>query len=64
MYPDILGTKCKKKYSISSLQKKYAHSSRHTWNEKEGKLFLNFYYLTVKVKKNNDKYTFLMLNYV
>ena len=37
MYPDVLGTKCKKKEEhISSLKKKnnYGHSSRYTWNEK------------------------------
>ena len=29
-----------------------------------GKLFINYYYLTVKVKKNNGTYTVPMSNYV
>ena len=54
-----------KKQSKSSLQKKnYRHSSRHIWNEKVGKWFINYHSLTVKVKKNNGTYTVLMSNYV
>ena len=73
MYPDVLGTKMQKKWSIRSLQKnkktkknnkKYGRSSRHTRNEKVGKWFINYYHLTVKVKKNNGTFTFLMSNYV
>ena len=42
----------------------YGYSSRHTGNQKVGKLFINDYYLTVKVKKNNGTYTVPMSNYV
>ena len=45
-------------------KKSYEQSSRHTWNQKIEKHFINYYYLTVKVKKNNGTYTVLMLNYV
>ena len=45
-------------------KKNYRHSSRHTRNEKVGKWFNNYYYLTVKTKKNNGAYTVLMSNYV
>ena len=67
MYPDVSGTKCKKKVEhklISKKKKNYGHSSRHTRNEKVGKCFISYYYLTVKVKKNNGTYTVLMSNYV
>ena len=74
MYPDVLGTKMQKKWSIRSLQKnknkkkkkkkKYGRSSRYTRNEKVGKWFINYYHLTVKVKKNNGTFTVLMSNYV
>ena len=43
---------------------KYRHSSKHTWNEKVGKLFINYYYLSVKVKKYNGTRSVLMSNYV
>ena len=45
-------------------EKSYEHSSRHTWNEKMGKCFINYYYLTVNVKKNNGAHTVRMSNYV
>ena len=45
-------------------KKNYRHSSRHIWNEKVGKWFINYHSLTVKVKKNNGTYTVLMSNYV
>ena len=44
-------------------KKKLGHSSRHSRNEKVGKWFVNYYYLTVKVKENNGTYTVLMSNY-
>ena len=40
-------------------KKKYGHSSRHTRNEEVGKWFINYYYLAVKVKKNNGTYSSL-----
>ena len=45
-------------------KKNYGYSSRHTRNEKVGKYFISYYYLTVKVKKNNGTYTVLMSHYV
>ena len=65
MYPDVLGTKYKKKGECKLASKKiYGHSNKYTQNEKVGKWFINYYYLTVKVKKNNGTYTVLMSNYV
>ena len=53
----------KKKQSISPLQKKLRDSSGYIHNEKVGKWFINYYYLTVKVKKNVT-YTLLMSNHM
>ena len=55
----------KVEHKLTSKKKKsYGHLRRHTWNEKVGKCFINYYFLTVKVKKNNGTYTVLMSNYV
>ena len=53
-----------KKFNSKKNKKKYGRSSRRTRNEKVGKWFINCYYLTVKVKKNNGTFTVLMSNYV
>ena len=54
----------KVEYKVTSKKKNYGHSSKHTGNENVGKWFINYYYLTVKVQKNNGTYTALMSNYV
>ena len=54
----------KKQKQKKNKKKKYGRSSRHTRNEKVGKWFINYYHLTVKVKKNNGTFTVLMSNYV
>ena len=61
MYPDVLGNEIQKKveYKLSS-KKNYGHSSRHNLNEKVGKWFIKYYYLVLKVKKNNSTCSFLM----
>ena len=55
------------------MQKKVEHkvTSKKLWTLKQtlkmkkwGKWFINYYYLPVKVKKNNGTYTVLMLNYL
>ena len=60
----MLGTKCKK-IEHNSLQKKVTDIQADTHGyEQVGKCFINYYYLTVKVKKNDGTYTVLMSNYV
>ena len=63
-YPDILGIKHIKKVEHKLTSKKITDIHADTFGMKLGKWFINYYHLTVKVKKNNDTYTVLMSNYV
>ena len=42
-------------------KKNDGHSSRHTQNEQLGKWLINYYCLAAKVKKNNGRYTVLII---
>ena len=53
--PRCLRNQMQKKVEFKLTSKKsYEHSSRRTWNEKVGECFINYYYLTVKVKKTGS----------
>ena len=50
--------------SLQKKKKKKKEIQADTWNEKVGKWFIDYYYLTVKVKNNNRTYTVQVSNYV